>query len=128
MSANHHKAVMELFRSSDHDEETTRRVLETYGMTPDELRAAMDEVFSGNDVEGAALEIAALDSTFPDWEAHDDVYLEATARIMDERCPLLRLYHDEPGFPEWLEFNAEEMMTVIFDGAERIGAAVPLAV
>jgi len=125
-----HKAVFEYFRfiEEGHDrEEALCRVLNAYSITIDEYLSAEDELLSG-DVESAALEVAALELTLS-MQRDGDVYHENVAATMSEHCPLLRLYHESPSdFPFCLELKVAEMMNVIFDGAERIGAAIPATV
>jgi len=72
-----------------------------------------------NDIEGAALAICALNVTHPD---HDDnEYQEEANHKMAEHCSLLRLYFDPAAdFPDELEIRVEEMLNMIFDGAERM--------
>jgi len=128
MNAKHHRLVLELFNCSDEERrERIERLLTLYpDMSVDEVTAVAEEIFFGNDVEGAALEVAALDLTFSDPD--DALYYTAANRIMSEHCPLLRLYFDEPDFPDQLEFKVEEMIGIVFDGAERIGAGIPSVV
>jgi len=123
MNANRYKAVMELYSDSDRSwEERFEEVRERYSMTQDELMAADDEVLSsGNDIERAAIEIAAVNRSHPDHDA--DEYFEARVGVYDQRCLLWRLYWglDFPSESE-LEFKVEEMLDIIEDGVERIAA------
>jgi hypothetical protein len=91
-------------------------------MSEDALATAYEEVFSGNDVEGAAIGIAAMRLTYPDHNSNE--YLEAESRVLNNCCPLLRL-HSEPDFPPQFERETEEMLDIILDGAERIAAGFP---
>jgi hypothetical protein len=84
------------------------------GVTFEGVMAAWEEVFSGNDVEGAAIGVAAVDLMYPDQDA--DEYFEARSRVLDNCCPLLRL-QSQPKFSEALDERAYEMTTVIFDAA-----------
>jgi hypothetical protein len=95
------------------------------GVTFEGVMAAWEEVFSGNDAEGAAIGIAAVDLTYPDHGT--DEHEEARSRVLNSCCPLLRL-QSHPEFPEALEGRAEEMMTAIFDAAERIAAGHTLGI
>lgn len=76
-----------------------------------------------NDVEGAALAIYALNVTHSNHE--DDDYQEEANLRMGEHCSLLRVHLDCPDFPVELEFRVEEMLDMIFDGAERMEAECP---
>jgi hypothetical protein len=129
MIAKRYKAVMELYNEIDGERrEGFEQVLERNGMTVDELMGAIDEVLSsGNDVEGAAIEIAALNLAYPDHDA--DEYFEARSVVLKQRCLLWKLY-SEPDFPSEseLEFKVEEMLDIIGDGEERIAAGFPLAI
>ena len=93
------------------------------GRAPEPLSDRMNAIgknFSGDDVEGAARGIVALDLAVPDQES--DEYLEATQRILSEHCPVLRWWYDDDDVPEELEEKAEEMMNIIYDGVERMKA------
>jgi hypothetical protein len=121
-----HKAVMELFSDSDLEpRERFAQVSARHSMSEDALAAAYEEVFSGNDVEGAAIGIAAVDLAYPDHDAAE--YFEARSRVLNQMCPLLRL-QGEPGFHPQFEREAEEMLDIILDGAERLAAGFPLAI
>jgi hypothetical protein len=137
MIANRYKAVIEWFSHTDRDREehlddvlarnySHMTTLEDYNLAGQDLLAAVDEVLrDGNDIEGAAIGIAAVDQTYPDSDA--DEYFEARDRVLSQRCLLWRLY-GEPGFSESdLEYKVEEMLAIIQDGAERIAAGFPLA-
>jgi hypothetical protein len=54
-------------------------------------------------------------------------YFDACVRVMNLRCPLLKL-ESEFILPSGWQAKAEEMMDMIFDGAERIQAGFALAV
>jgi hypothetical protein len=96
-------------------------------MTDEELNTALEEVLemhSDNDVEGAAIGVAAVGLTYPDHDS--DEYLDACVRVMDLRCPLLRF--DSLSLPlAWL-LEQDEMIGMIHDGAERLQAGFALAV
>jgi hypothetical protein len=127
MNANRHKAVVELYSNSDRNwKERVADVLDRYSMTLEELEAATDEVLvSGNDIEGAAIGIAAVNLAYPDHDSSE--YFKARVRILNQTCLLWRL-QDEPEFPVELEHKMVEMLDIIDDGAERIaGAGCPLA-
>ena len=109
-----------------------------FSMSSDDFRTALNDEINQveneiidlygcaeNDVEGAALAVLALDLTHPDPE--DDEYIEEAIRIMDEHCPLLKL-SNEPDFPDWLQLRADEMMEMIYDGAERMRAEFPSSI
>jgi hypothetical protein len=125
MNSNHHKAAIELFGDSDHSEERILQVLDRHSMSAGQLATAIEEVFSENDIEGASIGIAAVSLTYPDHDS--DEYLDLTSRILNSRCPLLRL-QSEPNFPPELERRAEEMVEIVFDAAERLAAGFPLAI
>jgi hypothetical protein len=118
---------MEFFNCSER-REGFEQVLERNGMTADELMAAIDEVLvSGNDIEGAITGVAALYRTYPNHES--DEYFEVERRVLTQTCLLQRLHCEfYSDFPRELEFKVEEMMDIIFDGAERIEAGFPLAI
>jgi hypothetical protein len=126
MNTKHHKAVLDLFNDGEGEfEERVNHVLVRHSLSVDELTTAYDEVFSENDVEGAVIGIAAVDLAYPDHDA--DEYFEARSRVLNKCCPLLRLQR-EVNFPSELEHRAEEMMEIVFDGAERLQAGFPLAI
>jgi len=125
MNTNHHKAVCEL--CSDIEGTTAarvERVLSRYSMSEDQLTAACEELFSGNDVMGASIGVAALKLTYP--ERGDD-YEELCIRVIEQGCPLLRMYYDG-ALPAELEHNAVEMLNMIDDAAERQVAGFPLPI
>jgi len=128
INANHHKAVVELFSDSEGDsEERIHRVLDRHSMSADELTTAIDDVFSENDIEGAAIGIAAVNLAYPDHDA--DEYFEARYRVLANRCPFLRVYLDgDCDFAPALQFQVEQMLDMIDDGAERLAAGFPLAI
>jgi hypothetical protein len=126
MSANRFKAVVELYSDGARSwKERVAEVLDRYSMTLGELEAAIDEVLvSGNDIEGAAVGIAAVDQTYPDHDA--DEYFEARSRALDQTILLWRLQFED----DWsvqLEDKMLELMDIIDDGAERIAAGFSLA-
>jgi hypothetical protein len=129
MIAKRHKAVLELFNCSDGEaRERFEQVLERNGLTADELETGYEEVCSsGNDVEGAAIAIAALMLTHPGQDSNE--YLEAESRALNQTCLLLRL-QGESDFPSEsdLEFKVEEMLNIIHDGAERLAAGFQLTI
>jgi hypothetical protein len=127
--AKRHKVALELCNCRDGERrERLEQILERDGMTADELAAAIDEMlFSGNDIEGAAIGIAAVFHAYPD-DHESDEYSEAVNRVLDQTCLLMRL-QSEPNFPGMtgeLQSKVDEMMDIIFDGAERIAAGYPL--
>jgi hypothetical protein len=126
MNLKHYKAVMEVLNCSEGErEERIEHICERDGMTVEELGVAAEELNSGNDVEGAAIGIGALKLTYPDQDA--DEYLEACDRILDQCCPLMRL-QGEPEFPDELEYEVDELIDLIIDGADRIAAGRSLGV
>jgi hypothetical protein len=99
-----------------------------HSITAEQFATAVDEVLSthsDNDIEGAAMGVAAVGLTYPDHDAEE--YLDACVRVMNLRCPLLKLESEFILPPGW-QAKAEEMMDMIFDGAERIRAGFALAV
>jgi hypothetical protein len=99
-----------------------------HSITAEQFATAVDEVLSAhsdNDIEGAAMGVAAVGLTYPDHDAEE--YLDACVRVMNLRCPLLKLESEFILPPGW-QAKAEEMMDMIFDGAERIRAGFALAV
>ena len=125
-------AVMNLFNyDGDEREEQIEKLLEgevtAEGVvaTVDGLVAAVNEMLYGNDIEGAAIGIAAINLTYPNHNA--DEYIEACNRILDQCCPLLRL-QSEDDFPPQFESRAWEMRDAIFDAAERIAAGHSLGI
>jgi len=125
MNANHHKAVVELFNDSEGDsEEKILEMLDRYSMSADQLSTAIDDVFSENDIEGAAIGIAAVNLAYPDHDADD--YFEARHRVLANRCPFLKVYLDaDCDFGRALELQVEKMLDMIEDGAERLEAEFP---
>jgi hypothetical protein len=123
MKAKHDKVAMEFFNGSDCEpRELIERMLVRHSMTLEELTNAVDE-FLENDVEGAAIAIAAISSTYPNHEGVE--YYDACNRILDQTCPFLRLQlRDE--FPPQFQSSADEMSYIIFDAAERHVAGFPL--
>ena len=99
-----------------------------HSITTEQFATAVDEVLSAqsdNDIEGAAIGVAAIGLTYPDHDS--DEYLDASVRVMNLRCPLLRL-ESEFILPAAWQARAEEMMDMIHDGAERIQPGFALAV
>jgi hypothetical protein len=126
MITKHEKAAMELFSVGEGERrERIEEVLERDGVTVDGVVAAANKMILENDVEGAAIGIAAINLTYPDHDA--DEYFEACNRILDKFCPLLRLQFED-GFPPQFESRASEMREIIFDAAERIAAGQTLGV
>ena len=126
MDAKHAKAVMDLFNCGCGDaRERLAEILERDGVTADSIVAAVNEILYENDVEGAAIGIAAVDLTYP--EHGTEEHEQARSRVLDCCCPLLRL-QKETEFSEALEERAEELMDVIFDAAERIAAGQTLGI
>jgi hypothetical protein len=127
--AKRHKVALELWNCRDGERrERLEQILERDGMTVvDELEAAIDEMLlSGNDLEGAAIGIAALDCTYPDHES--DEYNEAVEHVLTQTCLLQRLQSEfYSDFPRELELKVDEMLDIINDGAERLEAGFPLS-
>ena len=88
-------------------------------MDLEKLLARWEEVFSGNDVEGAAIGAAAVMATYPDHDA--DEFFERINAIIAQRCPLVRL-DAEAGveLPDELNLRIEEMNNIVIDAAERL--------
>jgi hypothetical protein len=128
MNANHHNAAVELSNDTEGDsEERILQVLDRYSMSADQLSTAINEVFSENDIEGAAIGVAAVNLAYPDHDTDD--YFETKHRVLANRCPLLKVYFDaEYDFAPALEFQVVKMLDMIEDGAERLAAGLPLAV
>ena len=89
------------------------------GMDLEKLLAKWEEVFSGNDVEGAAIGVGAVMATYPDHDA--DEFFERINAIIAQRCPLVRL-DAEAGveLPDELNLRIEEMNNIVIDAAERL--------
>jgi hypothetical protein len=129
LDTKHHGAVIELISGGTvRMAERVEDALARCDMTYQQLGAATKVVLSAleeNDVEGAAIGIAAVHLAYPNHDAHE--YFEARNRIMNLRCPLLRL-ESKFVLPVAWQIMAEELMEMIGDGAERILAGFPLAV
>ena len=89
------------------------------GMDLEKLLARWEDVFRGNDVEGAAIGVAAVMATYPNHDS--DEFFERINAIIAQRCPMIRL-DAEAGveLPDELELKVEEMTDVIMDAAERL--------
>jgi hypothetical protein len=123
----HHGIVIELLAGGPGGmRERVEEAIARHSMTAEQLGTACEEVLLAlgeNDVEGAAIGVAALNLTYPDHDA--DEYLEARSRIMNLRCPLLRM-ESQFRLPDAWQLQAEEMIDIIHDGAERIQAGFAL--
>jgi Zn finger protein HypA/HybF involved in hydrogenase expression len=126
MDTKHAKAVLDLFNcNADEVESVWLEIQSREGVTLEGVMAAFEVVFSGNDVEGAAIGVAAVDLAYPDHgtEEHE----QARRRVLDSCCPMLQL-QNQPEFSEALDERAYEMMEVIFDAAGRIAVGQTLGI
>ena len=107
-------AIVEVFaeRKSFHQ-------LAEEGMDLEKLLARWEDVFRGNDVEGAAIGVAAVMATYPNHDS--DEFFERINAIIAQRCPLIRL-DAEAGveLPDELNLRIEEMNNIVIDAAERL--------
>jgi len=124
---NRHVAVLDALSDYKSSEELVERLQAeavSLSVSEEELVSAYIETIeavSDNDVEGAAIGIAAIGLTYPDHDS--DEYFDACIRIMNLRCPLLRLETESgSSLAGGWQAMAEEMMGMIYDGAERIAA------
>jgi hypothetical protein len=125
----HREVILDLIaEGGDGIAQRAEAAMSRHSMTREQFATAAEEVLSAhsdNDIEGAAIGVAAVGLTYPDHDAEE--YFDACVRVMNLRCPLLKL-ESEFILPSGWQAKAEEMMDMIFDGAERIQAGFALAV
>jgi hypothetical protein len=125
----HREVILDLIaEGGDGMAQRAEAAMALHSITTEQFATAVDEVLSAqsdNDIEGAAIGVAAIGLTYPDHDS--DEYLDASVRVMNLRCPLLRL-ESEFILPAAWQARAEEMMDMIHDGAERIQPGFALAV
>jgi len=125
----HQQVILDLIaQGGDGLAERAEAAMALHSITTEQFAMAVEEVLSAqsnNDIEGAAIGVAAMGLTYSDHDAEE--YFDASVRVMRLRCPLLKL-ESEFILPSGWQTDAEEMMDMIYDGAERIQAGLSLTV
>ena len=120
--------VLSAHSDSDGIEQRAEAAMSLHSMTREQFVAAAEEVLSAhsdNDIEGAAIGVAAVGLAYPNHDS--DEYFAACDRVMNLRCPLLKLDIEFILPSDW-QAEVEEMINMIHDGAERIQAGLAHAV
>jgi hypothetical protein len=122
---NRHFAVLDALSDYKSDEELAERLKAeavSLSVNEEELVSAYIEIIeavSDNDVEGATIGIAAVRLTYPDHDSEE--YHDACFRIMNLRCPLLRLEAESgSSLAGGWQTMAEEMMDMILTARREL--------